>query len=355
MNSEKRENLFWIDFIRAAAAVGVVIIHVAADVITEFKSVSPLNWWAANFYDSLVRGCVPTFIMVSGALLLSPSNESISEFFKKRAGRVLIPFLVWTFLYLLWKKLLFSPDLGWMEGLRRAAANQVHFHLWFFYILIGLYLVTPVFRFVVRQASRKDLLYFLILCFVMASFLPFVERFVDLIWKVNFRLAILVEPAQGFIGYFVAGYFLRQYAEEKHQRLASLFWIGSLIFCMAATYWVSARLGHYHGIFYENMAPNVAVYVVAFFVLAKNANVQLQKLPQSLQQVILLLSKTSFGIYLVHPMIMEALEKGRWGFTLGPRMDPPALMILATAAAVFLLSLGVVFILQKTPYLRRIV
>lgn len=352
---QKKENLFWIDVIRALAALGVVLIHVTADVITEYKVVSMPDWWAANFYDSLVRGCVSLFVMVSGALLLAPTQESLSDFFKKRASRILIPFLIWTILYLLWKKFLFEPDLGFFEGLRRAVGNRVHFHLWFFYALVGIYLVTPIFRLFVRQATKRDLIYFLALWFVASSLFPFLERFINLAWHVKVNFALKVEPVQGLIGYFVAGHFLRQHTTEKSARMAWGFWAASFLVCWVGTYWIAARLGHYDGLFYENVAPNVAIYVAAFFVIMKNLSAQLQKLPGGVQKIILMLSKASFGIYLVHPMIMEAVEKGRWGFTLAPWMTPPALMILATTFAVYLFSFILVRALQKIPYLRRIV
>ncbi len=106
----ERENLFWIDVLRAVVMFGVVIIHVAADVITEWGAVPQDWWWAAHVYDSLVRGCVPLFVMISGALLLS-KTESLGDFFAKRFQRIAIPFLVWTILYLLWRKHFREPIL----------------------------------------------------------------------------------------------------------------------------------------------------------------------------------------------------------------------------------------------------
>ena len=101
--------------------------------------------------------------------------------------------------------------------------------------------------------------------------------------------------------------------------------------------------------------PNVAIYVEAVFLIVKSFSEQLASLSEKKQKAIQLFSKASFGIYLVHPMIMEAVEKGRWGFTLGPTMHPQAVMILVTSGVVYLLSLGAVLLIQRTPYLKRIV
>lgn len=352
---DKPNKLIWIDAIRVLASFGVVLIHVAADVITEFHAVPMSDWWVAHFYDSLVRGCVSLFVMVSGALLLAPTSETISDFFKKRANRILIPFLVWTALYLIWKKYLFEPHLSLSEALIRAAGNRVYFHLWFFYSLIGIYLVTPVFRLFTKQASKRDLIYFIALWFVVSSLMPFLQEVVYFIWHTRFNFAFPVGAAEGLIGYFILGYFLRQMDTEKSSWLAGFLWLGSFIICLTGTYYLTERLGHYNGLFYENVAPNVVVYVASFFVIIKNLGKALQRLPQKAQTLLLQFSKASFGIYLIHPMIMEAIEKGRWGFVMGPLMRPAALTIPATTIMIYFISFGIVWLIQKTPYLRRIV
>ncbi len=355
MEDKNKNELVWLDLIRIFASFGVVLIHIAADVITEFKAVPMAQWWAAHIYDSLVRGCVSLFVMVSGALLLMPTEQSAGDFFKKRINRILIPFIIWTVLYLIWKKILFQPDLDLLEALRRAASNEVHFHLWFFYALTGVYLAAPIFRLFVRQAKPKDLVYFIGLWFCFASLLPFVEGLLNNIWHINFHLRIPVNIAMGLSGYFVLGYYLRVYATEKATQLAWYLWAGSLAVCLLGSYFLNLRLGHYDGLFYENTAPNVAAYVAAVFLIAKSFSGKLASLSEGTIKRIKLFSKASFGIYLIHPMIMEVVEKGRWGFTLAPRMHPPALMILETTVVVYLISLVTVLLIQRIPYLRRIV
>lgn len=357
---QKKENLFWIDFIRVIASFGVITIHVAADVITEWGAVPASWWWSAHIYDSLVRGCVPIFIMISGALLL-PSKESLSDFFRKRFYRVIIPFMVWTAIYLLWKKWLLIPDLTLEDALRRAAGNNVHFHLWFLYILVGLYLVTPVFRFFCQQASRKEILYFIILWFAMTSFLPMAQKFADKFWHTNFYLKIPIEPAQGFIGYFVLGYFLRVYAESKWIFPAAVTWLVSLGLCFGGTYALAAHFKRYDGMLYDNLAPNVVFYAGAFFVLMMFwGNVIASSAESGTWQsrcndVILGLSKASFGIYLIHPVFLDVLIQGRWGFVLTGKMSHPAWAIPTTTVVVFILSFFTVWIIQKIPYLKKIV
>ena len=350
-----KRDLFWIDFLRAVTMFGVVMIHVAADVITEWGAV-PRSWWnAANLYESLARGCVPIFIMISGALLL-PKRESYRDFFRKRFNRIAIPFLAWTLLYLLWKKLFYQPDLGPAEALRQIAGNGVYFHLWFLYVLIGLYLLTPLFRITAAYASGRDIFYFLALWFIFSSLLPCTEKIGQLFTGEDFRLAIPIEPAQGFIGYFVLGYFLNQYVTDKAGAATRVIWAVSLLISLEGTFYLTQHFRSFQNALYDNMAPNVVFYTTSVLILIKSSGPFLEKhLPERFKNMILQVSKASFGIYLIHPVFLDTLIKGRLGFTLTGKMFHPIWMIPLTAALVFSLSLAAVRLIQRVPYLRRTV
>jgi surface polysaccharide O-acyltransferase-like enzyme len=351
----RSENLFWVDAVRAAVMFGVVLVHSSADVITEWGRFPAGWWWAANIYDSLARGCVPVFIMLSGALLL-PKIENYRDFFLKRFQRILIPSIVWTALYLLWKKQFYVPGLGLSEALRLTAGGNVHFHLWFLYLIAGLYLITPLLRILVAHASRRDLLYLLGLWFLVSSILPFWEGWDKLFLHTGLHFKLPVELAQGFIGYFVLGHVIRRTDTAKCRNSTYGVWIVSLSVCAIGTYLLTRHFHSFQTLFYDNMAPNVVFYAASFFMIMKHAGSALEThLGAGLRRLVLDLSKASFGIYLIHPMIQDILLKGRWGFVLKGDVPHPAFMIPVTAAAIYALSFFIIFVIQKVPVLKRIV
>ena len=67
--------MIWVDNARILAVFAVVVLHVAAVVVLGIEDLDNLNWWVANIIDSSVRWCVPTFVMISGLLLLDPNKE----------------------------------------------------------------------------------------------------------------------------------------------------------------------------------------------------------------------------------------------------------------------------------------
>ncbi len=351
----KNTGFFWINYIRAIAAFGVVSVHVAADVITEWGAIPQHHWWIANFYDSLTRGCVPVFIMVSGALLL-PVQEEPRDFFRKRFNRVVIPFLVWTVFYLIWKKAFYKPELGLLESLGLALDSHVWLHLWFFYILIGLYLATPIFRIFIAHATRNDVGYFLFLWFGFGSLLPFADTLARLLGCPGFHVALPVVIAQGFIGYFILGAFLMKYAKKEWIGRAGLVWVIAFLLCFLGTGWLTARSGHFEETFYDNLAPNIVFYCAAFFVLAKFLLSSWEdRIPSTLKDLVIRLSKASFGIYLIHPMIIDVLDKGRLGIVIKTNMGHPFIIIPVMAMLIYFISYFFVRGIQKIPYLKRIV
>src|SRR5512136_2309158 len=97
-SDQASERLPWVDVVRAGGAFLVVLAHVV--LYPSLKGVGPL--WAQSLYYTLTRVAVPLFFMASGYLLLR-KQESIGVFFSKRALRVFIPFLIWSFIYLAWE------------------------------------------------------------------------------------------------------------------------------------------------------------------------------------------------------------------------------------------------------------
>ena len=99
-NDQLNCRVFYFDFLRALAIIAVVFIHFSADVAGQYRKIATPDWLSAAFYNGLTRGCVPLFVMLSGALLLNPDKTvSIKEVFSKRLPKLVIPLVVWSIIY----------------------------------------------------------------------------------------------------------------------------------------------------------------------------------------------------------------------------------------------------------------
>ena len=337
MKTSSLSTFRWVDLIRVVGAFLVVMAHVSYQ-----GSGSVL---ISLYYSVLSRVAVPLFFMVSGYLLLR-KEEPYGDFFRKRALKVLIPFFIWSVIYLLWKREGFDQPFSMklvasylLKILRGPREN----HLWFFYALIGLYLFTPILRVFVARASLQDLYYFCGLWFVVVPVFSFVQEFTPV--KIGFELYFIA----GYSGYFMLGYLLGmfQYTHRQLYGLAILF----LIFSLGSTvvqYFVSLH-GPTTEYFVGYLSMNIVLMTAFAFVLLREVQVG-----DNLYNILAPLSRASFGIYLVHVIVLAELEKlpvvSSW-FSAGSSVY----MIPLLGLLGFFVSFIIVAVIQKIPVLRWIV
>lgn len=336
MQTYNQPQFRWIDFIRALGAFLVVLAHV------EYKG--PGADLTGTFYYALTRVAVPLFFMASGFLLLS-KQEPYLEFFRKRLFKVFVPFIIWSVIYLVWKgENLDLPFLSLIKTyILRIIRGPRENHLWFFYELFGLYLFTPILRVYLQKASMKDLIYFCGLWFVLTPCVILILEFTPL--QIGFTYYFL----GGYIGYFLFGYLItRLQLNPRHKMIAFAVFFVMLLVSVAAIY-----LSSYYGIrtqyFGDYLSVNVVLMSCALFVA-------LVDLPVSdpAYRFIQPVSRASFGIYLVHVIVMVEL------FSISPfsgwsMLGTAIFMIPLMGLLGFVLSFLLIFILQKVPVLRSTV
>ena len=196
--SVAKNRVVWLDVVRFVAMFTVVC--VIAQTLLSFYSGEPsaeleqIKFWGAA-YGAFLRPCVPLFVMITGALLLPVRGET-SVFYKKRISRVFWPFLLWSVLYNLFPWITgllgFKPEVildffpySGEEATRQALSvslkniaeiplnfSLLDVHMWYIYLLIGLYLYLPIFSAWVEKASEKAQLWFwplggLLLCYLI--------------------------------------------------------------------------------------------------------------------------------------------------------------------------------------------
>jgi surface polysaccharide O-acyltransferase-like enzyme len=332
MKTSSLSVLRWVDLIRVVGAFLVVVAHISYQ-----GSGSVL---ISSYYFVLSRVAVPLFFMVSGYLLLR-KEEPYGDFFRKRALKVFVPFLVWSVIYLLWKRegfdLPFSLKLV-VSYILKIVRGPRENHLWFFYALIGLYLFTPILRVFVARASLRDLYYFCGLWFVVVPALSFVQEFTPV--KIGFELYFIA----GYSGYFMLGHLLGrfQYIRVHLYGLAFLFLILSI-----ATTVLHTRFNSEYFVSY--LSVNIVLMTVSAFILLREIQIG-----DRLNHFLVPLSRASFGIYLAHVIVLAELEKisfiHSW-FSAGSSVY----MIPLLGLLGFLVSFVIVAVIQKIPILRWIV
>ena len=162
--------------------------------------------------------------------------------------------------------------------------NGVHGIYWYIYLILGLYLITPLLRKITLNADRNLQLYFvsiLLLTYLLGHYLP------------NIQLTHrFVSDNLIFIFYYVSGYVIYNNIEEIKPYLKLLFLILVLVYVLGVTatmFWGKAE------------GLSIIIFeAVLFFTL-------IMALPNKNHKSVELISKMSYGIYLTHFAIISLL------------------------------------------------
>ncbi|WP_256008996.1 acyltransferase [Desertivirga xinjiangensis] len=327
----------WPDNLRVVATISMVLLHIVAPILPKFNVVGNVLWHSGNMLDSMLRFCVPVFVMLSGALLFQ-KEYTLGEFMRKRLFRVIIPFLFWSLIYIIYK--LTNSRLEFQSAGRFIANQLIHgasYHLWYIYMIIGLYLFIPVLGPWIRACSMNQLRYFLLIWIITLFFnLPLLDNY-----KPTFQLSYF----SGYIGYLVLGYYLsrRKYVgKDWPVRLPlGLFFAGALL-TAAGTYFITSQGGKFSTILYRYQTPNVMISSVGIFMLISNYKFRFSVS----ERVRNFLCKHSYGIYLSHVLILTELNKLGVNWSL----INPLVGILLTLIACLSISGLIVWLLSRLPY-----
>jgi surface polysaccharide O-acyltransferase-like enzyme len=341
---------YWADLIRVVAIYLVVMIHVSGQLTNAWGKIPVDQWVIADIYGAVARISVPLFFMISGYLLL-PRSESLRIFFTKRMVKILIPFVVWSLIYLFW----FCGDYA-----NKCTANLVsqlllvkgtYYHLWFLYTLISIYLILPVLHLMFRPGTDKKILWYLIgLWLVFQPILTIAKQ----AW--NFNINISPPLATGFLCFFVLGSLLGEMPLSRPIVFsAATLWIIGTFATVEGTYLLTLSSGVYNGVFYDFVSMNVIIASVgAFILLRRIAEAGVFTSPR-VQAVTRSLASASFGIYLVHILVMEILNDRIPVFHLNSFIGYSLWSVPLVTTIVFLVSFLLVRGLQKIPVIKLIV
>jgi len=311
MTINKPARNYGIDLLRIIACYMVMQIHTG-----EFYYIGPtgnvLNTADAHivgWYNSFFRICVPLFVVISGFFLF-PVNDT-RTFFKKRLSRVVVPFVLWCVLYALYYHFTAGVDI------RTTLIHILHIpvnygveigHLWFVYMLIGIYLFAPILSPWIEKADRKGMELYLVIWAVALS-LPFIHLvYPEFLGEAAWNRTPLLYYFSGLLGYVIlAAYIKKFHMEPKPWNYTfglALIVVGYAITAMVfehrlGTEKMVTTLELSWGFDTINVAMMTAGVVLIFKnITIKNTNSRFARLVASVSAI-------SYGMYLGHIMVLN--------------------------------------------------
>ena len=331
-----------LDILRFIAMMAVIWVHVGGMGTNKLPTTAPDCQWLI-FLKSIMTWQIPIYVMISGRFFLDPDRQMPFSKIMKSVGRLVLAFVIWNIVYQIFYILTDSyAGLNWKGVLSQGLIGPYHF--WYLYMIIGMYLITPLLR---KIAEDKKLSEYFIILFFIFSFLtkygsefPFVGGTVDAMLD-NMNMEFVL----GYTGYYILGYYLRKFPiSGKWERLLYICSIAMLVFGASANTFCSIQEGVYTERFTGYTNPNTIIIAVAVYTLFIN---RIGKIAFSNQTIGLItkLSECSFGVYLVHALILEVFAlTGLKPTFLHPVLAMPLITILTFAVGV-----TIVVMIRKIP------
>jgi surface polysaccharide O-acyltransferase-like enzyme len=308
-----------VEYLRGFAALAVIAVHVSMN-YTRISGVNLLALVNVAVYV-VAHFAVPVFIFISGWVLGArySGEYSIRDFYRRRTRTILLPYLFFTALYLL---VTVEGTFGFagvpapgrvVEALLLGTAA---YHLWFFVLIIQLYLLFPLIARGYDRFDRGGAAFFLLLSLL----------FFQILWNVGAHLAgayagtewytVLIRVFPSHLFYFVLGIYVARHTDRFRSQLRSLSPAGVLAAAGAGALllggmWAAAvlRYGSLSGAtlsvfcIYRILEPFYYVPVIAVLVLAAWRLEGRGGRPAGASRSF---GEHSYGIYLVHPLIIAA-------------------------------------------------
>jgi surface polysaccharide O-acyltransferase-like enzyme len=263
--------------------------------------------------------------------------------FQKKSKKILIPLVFWSVFFIGFDKYI-TDFFSIKDTIGRLFIGVPYYHLWYLFLIVGIYIVTPSISLVHANFSKKDRIIIIICIFIAGA--------INSMWSQYFGLSnqFFVFKFLPYLGYFMVGkeIFTSKLPYNKYTYLVVWFFSSVLIAIITGLLrYLDFKVITY---FYDYLNPLVIVQSISFYVFMKKF-MSYNHLSEQFKRALTGLSILTLGIYIIHPIFIELgikiMEniKGEISF----------INCLIFTVVVFLLSGIATFVFTKIPYLRKLV
>jgi len=358
-----------VDLVRALTAMGVILLHTLGYFAGVDSAGSP-SYRLDQILIELMRYSRQVFILISGLVLAYSYREKAASpavFWPKRARSVGLPYVAWTLLYL---------GLDWVYGMRAPGGStsaiigralltgDAYYHLYYIVVSLQFYLIFPwLLPWLRRLDGRRAIRMVIALGAAYLGLMAFMARhpfslpipsggpFPRLALALQALYANSDRLLLSYLPYFLfgalAGLHLEEFRAVLERHRSGLAAVGAVTAGYLAFDWFAAVVvgGQDFNTYVTVFRPAMFLYSLAAFGLLYLGALALARSGGRLAERLRALAPHTFGIYLIHPMVLFLLE--RYLFVFFDHLHP--LLIAPLWLAALAVSYETVSLLATTP------
>ena len=340
---EKKKN-YNIEFLRFIATVGVIFVHVGICWISYYgNTASDIQNLTFSIVQHSCFWAVPVFMMITGSLMMNKTVLTYKNAFKyfKRIAILLVLFgTVFSCMELYFKTGNLESSI-FIEGIINMFTGNTWEHLWYLYMLLGIYLLLPALYLLKLTPTNLHILTLLVV--IINSILP----------SLHIKIGIDFPVHPVYVGYFLLGYIINSNSINQwfNAHISDRICISILII----TFIVMFTGQYYSTILHESLPLDCSSYT-SIFTLIQSVLIFHLIIKRSSQfdvfcsnRLIMRFNRCSLGIYIIHMVWINVFIKV-CHFDIMPY---GILAIIPIGLFIFLLSWLTTEILIKIPFLNK--
>ena len=328
-----KEREYSFDVLRVIAMIMVIIIHVSNVYTRSFNFIDTNSYLVSLIFNTISRVSVPIFFMISGALLLDRKFDF--KKYKKRVLKILLLIVVWDILYLIWEYFFLGVTY---DKLYNLFLEPYRAHLWFLYSIIILYVIQPLLKYILDRINNITKIVLFILWILLST-----------ISMYNVSVANIFSIFSN-IGFFIVGKYMYDYVkntkkDKKIVIIMIILLVLSFIESIYLNYTASIKFNMFYNLFFAYRTPFI---ILSTFIIFKLVYIYCHdKKPNN---IIMLGSDLSLGVYLIHGMFLDVTTK-----YIDYKNVIPIIGIPSFTMYILLLSVISVIVLRKIKYINKVI
>lgn len=349
---QKRENkdrLIGLDLLKIVSAFMIAVIHASGGVFNNHE-IGSLVWKEGLILNAVTRFAVPVFLMISGALLLG-RKISLDKAIRKAiiAG---IALFVWSFAFILTKKILWNDGDVVYDTVMIFLNKRASGHLWYGYLLIWIYLFSPILNVLYESLSNKMRIYFIIIGLLVPSAIDAIINYFSLDVQL-LQNSFFIYMNLGYISLLFVGRIIYENKEKVSIILGGVSSVIGLVLTILLTEGISMCLGTSTHTFFSELEIGNVMY--AFGIMLLGCKLSWKGDNTFIKKIIIKVSELAMGIYFSHALVMWLIGDtiSIHGVTL--KIDNSVPECLLFVVIIFISTVIMIAPLANIPYLKKLV
>lgn len=291
-----KKRYVWIDLLRIIAMFSVILMHVMGNTLYTYN----LDGSPRVLYYALIdflNFSVPLFIMISGIIFLDSKKEiTLEVMLKKYCLKIIYIILLFGAFNVILEEVFINKSLTlniFKIIFIRIITGDLWSHMWYLYLILGIYLITPFLKTMINHTNKRDLSILLIMLFIFLLIVPEINHIF------NIGIVAILPATSTFVFYYLYAYYIKTNHPSK------TFIAISYLLSIIAIIFIILKYTNNIVIFntsYESLSTFFITNSILLMFLDRNIKIKGK-------QIINNIGENSLGIYVLHQFYINIIFK----------------------------------------------